>query len=199
MQDQNNLFPIFLKLESLSTLIVGGGYVANEKLHAVLKNSPAAKIKMVAILFSDEIKQIAFQCSNVTLIEKKYEVEDIDGVDIVIVGVNDLDVAKQVTIDCRRKGKLVNAADKPEWCDFYLSSVVQKGNLKIAISTNGKSPTIAKRLKEVLKDCLPEELDELLLNVQSIRNNLSGDFSEKVKKLNELTKTLVKTGKINPK
>ena len=88
------------------------------------------------------------------------------------------------------KGILVNAADKPELCDFYLGSVVQKGNLKIAISTNGKSPTIAKRLKEVLNETLPDEIDTLLNSMQTIRNKMSGDFTEKVKQLNELTKNL---------
>jgi len=86
---------------------------------------------------------------------------------------------------------LVNAADKPDLCDFYLSSVVQKGDLKIAISTNGKSPTIAKRIKEVLNDSLPAEIDELLSNMQQVRNKLSGDFAEKVKQLNEITKGLL--------
>src|SRR5205085_2366044 len=81
--------------------------------------------------------------------------------------------------------------DKPELCDFYLSSVVKKGNLKIAISTNGKSPTIAKRLKEIFTDVVPDEMDRLLDNMQHIRNQLSGDFNEKVAKLNEITEVLV--------
>jgi siroheme synthase (precorrin-2 oxidase/ferrochelatase) len=67
---------------------------------------------------------------------------------------------------------------------------VQKGNLKIAISTNGKSPTIAKRVKEFLNETLPDEIDDLLSNMQQIRNKMSGDFAEKVKQLNEITKKL---------
>jgi siroheme synthase-like protein len=85
----------------------------------------------------------------------------------------------------------VNAADKPDLCDFYLSSVVKKGNLKIAISTNGKSPTVAKRLKEIFNNLLPEEIDEVLNNVEAIRNSLKGDFTDKVNQLNELTKGLI--------
>jgi siroheme synthase-like protein len=84
----------------------------------------------------------------------------------------------------------VNVADTPELCDFYLGSIVQKGNLKIAISTNGKSPTIAKRIKEVLNETIPDEINDLLNNMQSIRDKMSVDFAEKVKRLNELTKTL---------
>ena len=110
--------------------------------------------------------------------------------DIVIAAVNDRTISEQVVTDAKQKGKLVNAADKPDLCDFYLSSVVQKGNLKIAISTNGKSPTIAKRIKEFLNDTLPGELDSLLDNMQNIRNKITGDFTEKVKQLNEITQKL---------
>jgi uncharacterized protein len=190
-EEANYLFPIFLKLEQLSLLIVGGGYVGNEKLTAVLQNSPKANIKLVATEISEEIKELAKNYPDVTLIERPYTAGDIDGNDIVIAALNDADVSEQVSIDAKQKGKLVNVADKPSICDFYLSSVVQKGNLKIAISTNGKSPTIAKRLKEFLNDTLPGELDTLLDNMQSIRNKISGDFAEKVKQLNEITKKLV--------
>jgi uncharacterized protein len=189
--DSNNLFPVFLKLEQLPVLIVGGGYVGHEKLTAVLQNSPKASVTLIATTISEEIKSLADKYTNVRLIERPYETADIDNHAIIIAGLNDSKVSKQVSVDAKRKGKLVNVADQPALCDFFLSSVVQKGNLKIAISTNGKSPTIAKRLKEVLNDTLPAGLDNLLDNMQHIRNKISGDFSEKVKQLNEITKKLV--------
>ena len=189
-QDANFLFPIFLKLESLSVLIVGGGYVGMEKLTAVLQNSPKANIKLVATVISDDIKALAKEYLNVTLIERPYHGADMNDADIIIAALNDREVSEKVCADAKAKGILVNAADKPELCDFYLSSVVQKGNLKIAISTNGKSPTIAKRVKEVLNETLPGEIDELLDSMQKIRNKLSGDFAEKGKQLNEITKKL---------
>jgi siroheme synthase-like protein len=188
--DTNRLFPVFLKLENLSLLIVGGGYVGMEKLSVVLQNAPGGKIRLVAIQISDEIKNLVAGKSNITLIERPYQSEDIEGADIVIAAVNDRSVSTRVSQDAKGKGKLVNAADKPDLCDFYLGSVVQKGNLKIAISTNGKSPTIAKRIKEVLNETLPDEIDDLLANMQNIRNKMSGDFTEKVKQLNEITKKL---------
>lgn len=188
--DGNRLFPVFLKLENLSLLIVGGGYVGMEKLSVVLQNSPGGKIKILATQISDEIKELVAGRDNIQLIERAYEAADVDDADIVIAAVNDVTVSAAVSKDAKAKGKLINAADKPDLCDFYLGSIVQKGNLKIAISTNGKSPTIAKRIKEVLNDTLPDEIDELLLNMQSIRNRLNGDFAEKVKQLNEITKKL---------
>jgi siroheme synthase-like protein len=187
----NRLFPIFLKLEDLAILIIGGGYVGMEKLQAVVSNSPAAKITLVAKQISTEIRELVKQYPNIILKEKPYESDDLPGNDLIIAAINDTAISQQIVSDAKSKKILVNAADKPELCDFYLSAVVQKGNLKIAISTNGKSPTIAKRIKEVLQDSLPPEIDELLTNMQQIRNKLSGDFSEKVKQLNEITKDLI--------
>ena len=186
----NRLFPVFLKLEHLSLLIVGGGYVGMEKLSVVVQNAPSGKIKLVATQISDEIKDLVAGMNNVELIERAYQSSDIEGADIVFAAVNDESVSRQVSSDAKAKGKLVNAADKPLLCDFYLGSIVQKGNLKIAISTNGKSPTIAKRVKELLNETLPDEIDELLSNMQLIRNKMGGDFAEKVKQLNEITKKL---------
>ena len=85
----------------------------------------------------------------------------------------------------------MNVADTPDQCDFYLGSIVQKGNLKIAISTNGKSPTMAKRMKEVLQQALPNELDDSITNLNTIRNKLNGSFETKVKRLNEITQVLI--------
>ncbi len=189
--DTNTLFPVFLKLEQLSLLIVGGGYVGLEKLSAVLKNSPATNVTLVAISISDDIKAIASEYPKISLQEREYEARDIDGADVVIVAINDPVISSTVAADAKFKGKLVNVADKPDLCDFYLGSIVQKGNLKIGISTNGKSPTVAKRLKEVIGDLIPDEIDGVLNNIQSIRKNINGSFDEKVKHLNELTRVLV--------
>ena len=191
MEQTNTLFPVFLKLERLRLLIVGGGYIGLEKLQTVVKNSPATNITLVGITISDEIKAIAKEYPNITLQEKPYHFSDLDNKDLIIAAVNDLEIASIIAVDSKRKGILINAADKPELCDMYLGSIVQKGNLKIAISTNGKSPTIAKRLKEILNEILPNQIDELLNNMQSYRNILKGDFENKVNTLNEATKTLL--------
>lgn len=194
--DANHLFPVFLKLEQLTVLIVGGGYVGKEKLTAVIQNSPATAVRLVATQISDEIRLFS-KDFRVELIERPYQSSDIDGADIVIAALNDREVSEQVAADARAKGKLVNVADKPALCDFYLSSVVQKGSIKIAISTNGKSPTIAKRLKEVITAMIPAEMENVLNNLQHLRKRMNGEsFEGKVKKLNELTEVLVKDEKI---
>ncbi|MBI3884025.1 MAG: bifunctional precorrin-2 dehydrogenase/sirohydrochlorin ferrochelatase, partial [Sphingobacteriales bacterium] len=187
----NELFPIFLKLNNLRLLIVGGGNVGLEKLHAILQNAPATSIKLVSISISEDIKQLAATNTTITLHERAYHIDDMNEADLVIAAVNDIPTSEIIRKDAQQKGKLVNVADKPELCDFYLSSVVKKGNIKIAISTNGKSPTIAKRLKQVIADLIPDEMEDLLENIQTIRKGITGDFNEKVKQLNDLTKVLI--------
>ncbi|GAA4732176.1 TSUP family transporter [Flavisolibacter ginsenosidimutans] len=191
VQETNKLFPVFLKLEQLSILIVGGGNVGLEKLSAVLNNSPLTKIKLVATSINETIRDLAIDYPNIQLEERPFEESDVDGADIVIIGINDKSKSAEIALAAKSKNKLVNVADTPDLCDFYLSSVVQKGNVKIAISTNGKSPTVAKRLKEVLNDAIPAEINGVATNLSLIRENLNGNFEEKVKQLNELTKTLV--------
>jgi len=190
-KETNNLFPVFLKLEQMHVLIVGGGNVGLEKLITVLQNSPSTKITLVAKTIKDEIKELALNYSGVTLQERAFVVNDLEDADLVIVAIDDPVTSAEISTKAKKHGKLVNAADKPALCDFYLGSVVKKGSLKIAISTNGKSPTIAKRLKEVISDMLPEEMESVLDNMQTIRNEIDGDFNEKVKRLNDLTKVLV--------
>lgn len=187
----NNLFPVFVKLEQLRLLIVGGGNVCLEKLQAVLQNSPATPVTVVAPVIAMPVKELAARHPKVLLLERPYDRCDLEGADIAIVAVNDRTVSETVARDAKERGILVNVADTPDLCDFYLSSIVRKGNLKIAISTNGKSPTIAKRLKEELGGMIPDEMDSVLNNMQTIRQRLNGDFPEKVRRLNDLTKVLV--------
>jgi uncharacterized protein len=188
---QNNLFPVFLKLENLRLLIVGGGYVGYEKLTTVIQNSPSTSIRLVATSISDEIKTFSNSYPNIDLIEKPYDSEDMEAIDLVIVAVDNKETSAYVRDDARARSLLINVADTPALCDFYLGSIVKKGDLKIAISTNGKSPTIAKRLKEEISYLIPDEIDNVLQNMQIIRQSLEGNFSEKVKQLDDLTKVLV--------
>jgi siroheme synthase-like protein len=186
----NTLFPVFLKLEHLHVLLVGGGHVGLEKLSAVLRNSPLTRVTVVGTYIRKELREYAAAFQQVILLEKAFEPSDLEDKQLVICATDD----RALHVDIRRlaheKGLLVNVADTPAECDFYLGSIVQKGDLKIAISTNGKSPTIAKRLKETLHAVLPNELDALLQNMPIIRKQLEGDFSEKVRALNTLTASL---------
>lgn len=189
--ERNNLFPVFLKLENLDTLIVGGGHVGLEKLTALLKNSPSAKITLVARTIQEPIKELARKHSQVTLCERNFKLWDLWEKDLVLLATDNRQLHETIRNFARTRRLLINVADTPELCDFYLGSVVTKGNLKIGVSTNGKSPTISKRIREYLEEALPDNTNELLDNMQKIRDQIKGDFSEKVKVLNQVTSSFL--------
>jgi siroheme synthase-like protein len=196
VQTGNTLFPIFIKLEKFAVLIVGGGAVGLEKLTAVLRNSPATRVTLVGETIRAEIRTLAEGHPEVVLHEKPFEPADLHGQQFVIAATDNRALNTEIRTLATEAGLLTNVADTPDECDFYLASIVQKGDLKIAISTNGKSPTIAKRLREVLDDALPNELDAVLQRMPAIRAQLLGDFSTKVRALNSLTASLVPGGEM---
>lgn len=184
----NQLFPVFLKLDKLHTLIVGAGEVGLEKVGLMFKHADNAIITIVAPEVKEEIKRLQSQYPDqINIIERKFETRDLEGKDVLIIATAFNDLNKEIHSIAKEKGLVVNVADTPDLCDFYLSSVVKKGDLKIAISSNGKSPTLTKRMRELLEDVLPDEIDELLENLKQIRDQLKGDFEYKVKKLDEIT------------
>jgi siroheme synthase-like protein len=190
-QNGNQLFPVFLKLNDLRSLLVGAGEVGLEKLSALVKNSPSASILVVAKEVHPSIVAIAGQNANVKLLQKEFDAADLNGIDIVFAATNDNVFNQELRTLTHEKGLLINVADKPELCDFYLGSVVKKGDLKIAISTNGKSPTMAKRLKELFNEAIPEEIDQSLDQLNKVRNRLGGDIKYKVKVLNGITQSFI--------
>ena len=190
MEERNNLYPIFLKSKNLNVLIVGGGHVAEEKLHFLTKSSPDAKVTMVSPMFREGTIVLAKKYC-VTMIEDGYDEKYLDGRHIVIATTDIPEVNVKVWKDCRAQAKLVNVADNPPYCDFYMGGIVTKGNVKVAISTNGKSPTTAKRLRQFFEEVIPENIDDLVKNLNKYRRTIKGDFEEKVETLNEFTKGLI--------
>ena len=190
MKERNNLYPIFLKAANLETLIVGGGNVAEEKLTFLLKSSPDAKVTIVSSMFRKDTIVLAKKFG-VEMIHKKYHKRFLKGKHIVIATTDVPKVNMQVYKDCRKRSILVNVADNPPYCDFYMGSIVTKGNVKVAISTNGKSPTTAKRLRQFFEEAIPENIDDLVKNLNEYRKTIKGNFEEKVETLNEFTKGLI--------
>jgi precorrin-2 dehydrogenase/sirohydrochlorin ferrochelatase len=187
---QNELYPIFLKTNQLETLIVGGGFVALEKLSFLLKSSPNSNVTIVAPFVREETRSLA-EKFNIQIFEEKYTQNFLNKKDIVIATTDNLHVNIQIYKDCKERNILVNVADNPPYCDFYMGGIVTKGNVKVAISTNGKSPTTAKRLRQFFEDVIPENIDDLVENLNEYRKTIKGNFEQKVEKLNEFTKSLI--------
>ena len=189
---QNQLYPVFFRLEKLKMLIVGGGEVGMEKMHFIMKSSPNARIRILATWFSDEVSELAKKFPDtVQMVTKAFEPTDIEDADLVVAATNFHEVNMEVYKAAKERNRIINVADTPDLCDFYMGSIVTRGDLKVAISTNGKSPTFSKRFRQLLEEILPNETSELLDNLKVFRDQLKGDFEQKVKDLNDLTKTLI--------
>jgi len=187
----NQLFPVFLKLDQLHVLLVGGGVIGLEKITAILNNSPATKITLVARQVLPEITELKNKLKKLTILEKEFEVSDLDNKDLVIAATGNRLVSELIRKEASVRKILINVADTPDLCDFYLGSIVKKGDLKIAISTNGKSPTLAKRLKEIFNEELQgDDIQSTLDSLNEFRNHLKGDFAKKLKQLNDITSAL---------
>lgn len=197
-QDNNTgnvLFPVFFKLHELEVLVVGGGYVGLEKLQAILKNSPQTHVTLVGKeILQKDIYKLAEQHPHVQVIESEFRRYHLRGKDLVFLATNDRILHEKIKKITRRKHIMTNVADTPDLCDFYLSSVVKKGDLKIAVSSNGKSPTLTKRIREYLEEAIPDDVQNLLDNLKEVRDQLKGDFEYKVQKLNEVTSEWLKKG-----
>jgi len=191
MGELNPLYPVFLKAHELEFLIVGGGYVALEKMEFLFKSSPLTKVTLVAPFLREETLNF-IKDKPVQVIKRKFKLDDLHGKKIVIATTDVPETNKKVQEACNRRQILVNVADTPELCDFYMGGIVTKGNLKIGISTNGKSPTLAKRIRQFLEHILPQEIDELLDTLRNYRETLKGDFASKVIEMNKRTKLLLK-------
>ena len=196
MEERNELYPVFLKVNILNILVVGGGNVGHEKLHFLLKSSPKANVEVVAKWFSKETKALA-EKHGVKLIKSRYKKKFLKRRHVVVAATNDEKLNKRVHRHAKRRYLLANIADTPELCDFYMGGIVNKGHVKIAISTNGKSPTAAKRLRQFFEEVIPENINEMVENLNEYRKTIKGDFETKVIELNTITESLITKKKKN--
>jgi precorrin-2 dehydrogenase/sirohydrochlorin ferrochelatase len=129
---------------------------------------------------------------HVIFLKREFKPSDVETADLVVAATNFKDINHAVWTAAKSARRLTNIADTPSLCDFYLGSIVTRGPLKIAISTNGQSPTFAKRFRQFLEAELPDfETTNLLDNLKLFRDRLTGDFQVKVRQLNAVTNSLL--------
>lgn len=155
-----------------------------------MKQNPKINLILVATYFHPKLKEIIRQNSTISFYERAFEETDLENKDFVIIATDKSEVNQNVRELAKGKGIKVNAADQPDLCDFYLGSIVNKGNLKIAISTNGKSPVLAKRIREYFTEVIPDEIEENITQLNDFRNQHKGDFKQKLSDLNKATESL---------
>jgi len=162
-------YPIFLDIRNRSCLVVGGGGVGCRKAVTLLECG--ARVVVVAPEVDRELRELAARGA-IELRRRTYRASDLEGMFLVIGATDDQPVNLQIKRDADRQGKLCNIADRPEACHFILPAVVQRGDLVVAVSTSGKSPAFAKKVRQELTRTLGPEYAECLELLGSVRLKL---------------------------
>jgi len=177
-------FPAFFKLDNKKILIVGGGYIAYEKLDHLLDFTH--DISVISPELSEEILN-RIEKENLNFEKRKYEVGDIKEFAIVIVAVDDISLQAEIFKESKQYNCLCNSVDSVDYCDFIFPSYIKKDDLTIAISTSGASPAMAKHLKLYLKELIPDSISEFLKEMKGLRKTLPKG-KERMKMLDEKAK-----------
>lgn len=162
-------FPAFLKLDNKKILIVGGGYIAYEKLEHLLDFTQ--DISVVALEFSDDMLK-SIKDNNLAFEQRAYKSGDIKEFAVVIVAVDDIPLQAEIFTESKQYNCLCNSVDSVEYCDFIFPSYVKKDDLTIAISTSGASPAMAKHLRIYLQNLIPEGISDFLKEMKDLRKTL---------------------------
>jgi precorrin-2 dehydrogenase / sirohydrochlorin ferrochelatase len=144
----SNLFPMFMKLEGKRCLVVGAGNVGEPKIGGLIDTS--ARVGVIALQASETVQAWA-QAEKIRLELRAFAAEDLDGKFLAVVATASRALNGSIYREAQRRGVLCNVVDDPEYCDFYYPAVVRRGDLQIAISTNGQSPSLAQKLRQQLE------------------------------------------------
>jgi siroheme synthase-like protein len=151
-------YPIYIDIEDRAVLIVGGGAVCTRKAETMMRYGGCVTIVSPAI--TDEIA--AWERDGLLAVKvKKYDEADLEGASMVIASTDDPCVNARVARDCRRRRVPVNVVDVTHLCEFIVPAIIEKGSIQIAVSTGGKSPAVARTLKEDLQRAIGPEYAEL--------------------------------------
>ena len=163
------LFPIFVKLEGRSCLVVGAGSVGEPKIGSLLASQ--ASVRVIAPTANATVAEWA-RAGVITWEAREFQISDLDDVFLVIVATSSREVNESIFLEARRRHILCNVVDDPEHCDFYYPAVVRRGDLQLAISTNGQSPALAQRIRRELEVQFGPEYGDWLEGLGRIRQQL---------------------------
>ena len=173
----NRLLPIFLKLENQPCLVVGGGKIAEQKIKQLLESKADVTVKALEI--SDHLRSFPITIENAI-----YQENDVRGYKLIIAATDDDTVNLQVYEDSRKNDIPVNVVDQPSLCTFYMGSIFQDGDVKVAISTNGKCPSFGKYIRNHVsntsKGLWGKALEKLALKREKIINSTSSYLEKKL-------------------
>lgn len=164
-------YPACLDIENKKCLVVGGGLVGTRKVITLL--DCGADVTVVSRIFTENLLELS-ESGKVVLKKNPYRASDLKGIFLVIGATNDNELNLKISADAMQLNILCNIADQPEACNFVLPAIVNRGDLVIAISTSGKSPAFARKLRKDLEKEFGQEYADFLLLMGAIRKKLLG-------------------------
>ena len=162
-------YPIFLELGSRRVVVIGGGTVAVRKVQALL--AAGARVVVVAEHIDDMLTALC-RGMDAELIMSKYSKNYLAGALLAIAATNNNDLNKQIYKDCQELEVLCNVVDVPEFCDFFVPAVVKRGDLQIAIGTEGRCPAYAGHIRKKLEAIFTEQHGEFLVELEKLRKKV---------------------------
>ena len=141
-------YPIYLRLENKRCLVVGGGEVAQRKVLTLLEYG--AQVSVLSPCLSPKLRELAAR-GTIEWLERSYRAGDAEGFFLLIGATDDRRLHERLAAEAQKYGLLVNIVDVPELCNFIVPAVVRRGDLSIAVSTGGKSPALAKKIRRRLE------------------------------------------------
>lgn len=178
-----NLFPMFMKLAGKACLVVGAGKVGEPKIGGLI--STGARIHVVATEASDKVREWAGD-GTIDLELRRFSPDDLDGKFIAVIATSSKSLNEFIYREAVRRGVLCNVVDVPEYCDFFYPAVVNRGDLQIAISTAGQSPSLAQKLRQQLERQFPPEYTGWVAQLGETRRLILASPLDKERKLDLL-------------
>lgn len=168
--------PVFLNLEGRPCLVVGGGNIAWEKAERLI--DAGARVTMVAPEVAPVPERL--RTADLRIVHKRFEPSDVEEQAVAIAATDDSDVQRAVVTAAREARVPVNVVDQPDLCDFIFGAVLRRGDLAVAVSTGGRFPLLASKLRDRLASVLPHEtaaaVEELGRARDLIRRDAAGDI-----------------------
>ena len=192
-------YPIFLAIKGRRCVVIGGGQVALRKVRALLEHE--ASIQVISPDLCSKLNQLA-KNGEIHILNRGYRVGDLKNAFIAIVATNDSKANLEVVQEAQRTGVMVNVVDNAEKSDFIVPSCVRRGDVTIAISTAGRSPSLARKLRTRFEKEFGEEYSSLALLIDEVRAevkkqkiNVNGDAWQEALDLDLLSGLLRRGGK----
>ncbi|MFQ6082865.1 MAG: bifunctional precorrin-2 dehydrogenase/sirohydrochlorin ferrochelatase [Candidatus Aminicenantia bacterium] len=175
----NTLYPIFLKLDKKRCAVIGGGKTATRKVKTLLEAK--AKVTVISPKLTKELKELV-ENGSIEVIKRRYKEGDLDKYFLIFGATDSKEINKIIVKEAKKKKILCNIIDDPSNCDFYVPSTYTQGDLKIAISTNGKSPALARKIREELSNFYGKEVALFLNLLGSLRKKIKVKFPDERKR-----------------